>query len=166
MLEEKPLYNEMVRKNRNGEMKMVPTTEEIEARYLARKGWDTFSFEVGEYLPFCSFDFITEHRKFKEGVDLEKAKKEYPSLLTRERMIAIMKDYMPFAFEKANNERGISANRSIGHYIAWTWLAGDTEFSKKVEDTFDDDYHSYGKPILRMICKQYGWDYCQWEDEG
>ena len=32
---------------------------------------------------------------------------------------------MTFAWDKANNERNLSAGRSINHFEVWLWLLGD-----------------------------------------
>ena len=66
---------------------------------------------------------------------------------------------MEFAWDKANNCRGISASRSIDHYSVWIWLLGD-------EDKLSDirDYEYYGKPQLVEICELYGWDHSKWDD--
>jgi hypothetical protein len=69
-----------------------------------------------------------------------------------------MNEYMSFAFEKARGERGISANRSIMHYIAWIWLNSEDEFATEIDTDFEENYHSYGISILKKICKHYGWD--------
>ena len=62
----------------------------------------------------------------------------------RERMI----DYLDFAFEKARNQRGLSAWRSICHYQAWLWLDGDDELWREIEE-----YSNYGYPQLIEICR-------------
>ncbi len=75
----------------------------------------------------------------------------------RESLLARMLNYMPFAWGKANNMRGISAARSLSHYQEWIWLAGDDlgDFS---------DYQYYGKDELVRICEHYGWEHAQWDD--
>ena len=72
-----------------------------------------------------------------------------------------IKDYMPFAFNKANNCRGLSAGRSLDHMYAWLWLDGQDEFL-----TANDirDYQYYGKDELVKICELYGLDATQWDD--
>ena len=69
-----------------------------------------------------------------------------------------MIDYMEFAFDKAHDERGISANRSINHMIAWSWLSGDDELNQAIEHEYETNYHSYSLEILRMICEKLGID--------
>jgi hypothetical protein len=144
----------------NAELQM-PTQEEILARFLTRKERDMFGDEVGEYLPYLSF----EHAKafLKEGVTKEEWDKERPSL-ERDRLLKQMEEYMEFGWEKANNCRGLSANRTMAHYVAWTWLAGDRAFSEKMEAEYRDHYQFYGKDILVMICKHYGWDSSKWDN--
>lgn len=66
-------------------------------------------------------------------------------------------DYMPFAWDKARNCRGISAGRSLNHFSAWMWLIG--------EDFGDlNTYQHYGKDHLKAICDRFGWDSSQWDD--
>lgn len=59
-----------------------------------------------------------------------------------------MKDYMDFALDKAINERGLSAYRSLSHYRAWLWLDGDEEIWPNILD-----YTGYGMNKLLKICK-------------
>lgn len=68
-------------------------------------------------------------------------------------------DYMSFAWEKANNERGISASRTISHMCAWLWLLGEDELCEEIRD-----YHLYGKPQLVIICEHFGWRWRKWDD--
>ncbi len=78
---------------------------------------------------------------------------------TREAVVKAMLDYMPFAWEKANNCRGLSAGRSVQHMQAWLWLL-DNPLGEKLEGI----YQYYGKPCLRAVCEAYGWDWRQWDD--
>ena len=79
-----------------------------------------------------------------------------PSPRDRDSILEKMLEYMPFAWEKANDERGISASRTMSHYNSWIWLAGD--------DLGDlTQYRNYGKDNLRKICDYYGWGYEEWE---
>jgi len=65
-----------------------------------------------------------------------------------------MVDYMEFAWEKANDERGMSAYRSMAHYTSWLWLDGDEYLWKTLEG-----YTDYGRPQLIEICKYLGIDW-------
>lgn len=139
----------------------LPTKEEIKAKLLEAKKDDMFGFEWQEYLIYL--DWETAEEFFKEGLT-EEEKQHFFETLCREDILLKMHDYMEFAWNKANNCRGISANRSMMHYIAWTWLAGDQQFSDEIGFEFKHAYEFYGKPILEKICNHYGWDYKQWDD--
>ena len=75
----------------------------------------------------------------------------------RDSVVAQMLEYMPFAWEKANDCKGLSASRSMSHYSAWVWLAGD-DLGELTE------YEFYGKDNLVRICNHYGWDSSAWDD--
>ena len=72
-----------------------------------------------------------------------------------------IKDYMEFAWSKANGCRGLSASRSIDHFEARLWLHGDDELCEKFRQV---DYGFYGKDKLIFICEHFGWDWKQWDD--
>lgn len=129
------------------------TQDEIVMRYEGRKEADMLGFEANEYLFMLDLEHVRPY--LKEDAD----ESEFVDpVYTREALLERMKDYMSFACEKADNERGISANRSIMHYIAWIWLLGDDDFLDEVEREYDENYHDYGKPILKMITDKY--DFC------
>lgn len=70
-----------------------------------------------------------------------------------------MKSYMPFAWDKANNFRGLSAGRSLDHYAVWLWLIGEEEIPKRFAN-----YQFYGKDQLKDICDFLGLDHTIWDD--
>lgn len=128
------------------------TDAEILARIEERKEHDLFGWETTDLLVRLPFDAA---KPYLIPEITEDGWKVWPR--DRESLMAEMLDYMPFAWDKANNGRGISAGRTMHHFMAWTWLAGDD---------FGDltDYDSYGKDNLARICKHYGWDSSQWDD--
>ena len=71
----------------------------------------------------------------------------------------VARDYLDFAWEKANNCRGISAGRSIDHFIAWMWLSGDEDCMEGVE------YRNYGKQILVAVSECLGVDWKKLDDD-
>ena len=72
---------------------------------------------------------------------------------------AEMQKYMRFAWDKANNRRGLSAGRSMAHMSTCLWLLGHDEAADAVLT-----YDMYGKNWLRAICEAFGWDWRQWDD--
>lgn len=138
---------------------LMRTQEEIVRRIEERNSQDTFGFEVDEYFPYLDFEHVKLLLDGKfVGKITEKEWSEVTSDLTLEHVQKKMKEYMPFAWGKANDCRGISARRSILHYVAWIWLTSDDKLSEWVEEEYRERYHYYGKPILEHICEYYGWD--------
>lgn len=133
---------------------MVPTKDEILEQTKKHIQDDPLGFEVLEYLVYLDYEHLI---KLKPDAKVD-PKEVHASELTRDRVVTRMTDYIEFAYEKARGERGISANRSIQHYIAWTWLAGDREFSERIREVYRNGYCGYGIPILNMICEHYGFD--------
>ncbi len=137
------------------------TQEEITERIDGRQERDVLGFEWHEYVGALGWEHGKQYLKEDTKLIEDDWELEFP---TQESIMARMKDYMEFAWDKANNCRGISASRSIAHYVAWIWLYGDDEFAKEIEGAFDHNYEYYGKDILAKICDKYGWDYKQWDD--
>ena len=129
------------------------TQDEIVARIRERQPHDFLGFEVMEYWPYLDY----EHAKpfLKEGVKPE----EWTDRPDIAKVKQVMVDYMPFAWEKANGCRGISAGRSLSHYAAWLWLDGDDKLWPTLEH-----YEFYGKDQLRAICAHLGIDPDKWDD--
>lgn len=129
------------------------TQQEILSRIEQRKKGDPLGFEWPIY--FESLTFENAKPFIKE--DATKESWGEPKTVESIRQEAI--EYMPFAWEKANDCRGISANRSIYHYMAWLWLLGEDGF----DDLFDS-YEYYGKPQLERVCKYFVLDPKKWDD--
>jgi hypothetical protein len=126
---------------------------EIIARIEARKDRDIFGFEWPYYLDLLPFEAAKPYLK-------EDATGEDWKVKTLDEIRAEAVEYMSFAWDKANNCRGISASRSISHYQAWLWALG-------ADETWVDglsDYQFYGKPQLVEICNYLGLDSKQWDD--
>jgi hypothetical protein len=132
------------------------TQAEIVERIKQAMERDIFGFEWYEYA-LCLTPESAESLRgiaIKKNADLS----NWPYYKTDKDLRDRCIDYMPFAWEKANNCRGVSAWRSLSHYKAWLWLLG--------QDDFDDidDYEFYGKDQLRRICDFLGLDPDQWDD--
>ena len=129
---------------------MDRSQKEILQRIIERKENDFFGFEVQTYIPYL--DFENAKQFLKDGVtEVDWKQNRDP----KQEMIG----YMPFAWEKANGGRGISASRTISHYVAWLWLDGNDNLASSIED-----YEYYGKDELRSICEYLGLDPDEWDD--
>lgn len=131
------------------------TQKEIVQRVKRVIQTDMFGFEVPELIGYLDYEHAKEF--LKEGVT-EKDWSKDKRLTPKEQI----EDYMWFAWEKANNKRGISAYRSMLHMRAWIWL-DDPEFFNEIDSEIED-FEYYGKDVLVKICKHYGLDYTQWDD--
>ena len=98
--------------------------------------------DLVDYLPFeLAKKYLIDDAKKKQWGEIKP--KDRQSILEE------MKDYIKFAWQKANNFRGLSAGRTMAHYSIWIWLIGD--------DFGDiEEYQFYGKDNLVKICKYYG----------
>lgn len=128
--------------------------DEIVAEIERIKEDDFFGFKTGDLIGYLDYEHAKEYLKPEVTAEEWKAS---PS--DRESILKEMEEYMEFAWDKANNERGISAGRSLAHFTVWVWMIGD-------QDRFGDmeSYQYYGKDHLRKLCDAYGWDADQWDD--
>lgn len=132
----------------------MKTQEEIIKRIEEVTKCDIFGFQREVYISALTFDNAKEY--LKEGVTQEEW--DEIRLCTDEDVRKRSIEYMPFAWEKANSCRGLSASRSLDRYSAWLWLLG-------VDDGIDfDDYEFYGKPQLVEICNRLWLDHTEWDD--
>jgi len=116
-----------------------------------------FGWQKDDLILYLSFKNIKKMDIFKEEYikDIELGKEKWKKLTNPLKEI---KDYMPFAFNKALNKRGISAERSINHMLAWVWLINDKLY-QNIKDSYEYEYCDYGMLILKMICHHFKIDY-------
>lgn len=131
--------------------------EEIVDRIESRADGDPLGFETSEYVDYLDFDHARQY--LEETVTAEQwAEATAVTASPKEAMVA----YMDFAFGKAHGERGISAERSIAHMVAWAWLSGDEDLLDYITTA---PYRGYGLSILRGICQRLGIDPKEYGDE-
>lgn len=66
-----------------------------------------------------------------------------------------------FGFEKALNQRGISASLMFECVMMWNYI-----LEEGLEDWDEDDYRFYGLPLFKATAVKYGWDNPIGEDSG
>lgn len=130
---------------------MIRTQEEIKQRlkevddmFGTQKADLIFYLEFGDAKPFLKDEFV---KKVNEGT------KEWVKETNPKKEIL---DYLEFAYEKAENGRGLSAARSMMHFKTWIWL-DDKEFYADIVDEIDN-YYAYGIPVLDKISSHYGYE--------
>ena len=64
-------------------------------------------------------------------------------------------EYLPFAYDKAEGERGISAGRSMLHFKTWIWFDDEKFYNEIISDM--ENYTDYGIEVLNTIAAHYGY---------
>jgi len=132
---------------------MKRTPEEILKKIESVKDMDFMGFKTSDFIIYLPFSYAKPF--LKEGVKKSDWKVEKKTPQEK------IKDYMEFAWDKANGCRGLSAARSMSHMEAWLWLAGEDQFLKDLEDI---EYQHYGKEKLIHICNKYNIDWQSYDD--
>lgn len=135
----------------------MKTQEQILARIETLENDDFFGYQRGDLMDFL--DFKNAKQFLKKGAGQKKWEK-CQEKNTKKGIEKIIKNYIEFAWGKANGCRGLSAGRSIEHFSTWLWLY-DEKLYQKIEDI---EYEHYGKEKLVAICEHFGWDYKKWDD--
>jgi hypothetical protein len=130
------------------------TQDEIVNKIKEIEFTDFFGFKTSDLIDYLDYEHAKPYLK------PEVTKDQWKIMPTdRESILKEMHEYMSFAWDKANNRRGISASRTMGHYSIWVWMLGDEEIFGNLED-----YEYYGKDKLVELCEHYGWDAKQWDN--
>jgi hypothetical protein len=133
----------------------MKTEQEILDRIEAIKKDDFFGSQSQELISYLSFDnakpYLVEGTKAQDWKPRENA----PDAIKGE-----MRGYLSFAWEKANDQRGLSASRSIDHMRAFLWLLGEDTLLERM----DTAYEFYGKPCLVLCSELCGFDWRAHDD--
>ena len=119
---------------------------------------DVFGFGVNDLVEVLPFEAAKEYLA-ESFLSKENAAEEWEAfrLKTDDDVKDKMLDYLSFAWDKADDCRSLSADRSIRHFAAWAWLIDD-ELYNKIEDMYENDYAPYGTPILTYLSKELGYE--------
>lgn len=128
--------------------------EEIAAKAKELQKTDMFGFGAGVLLEHLGFKYAKEF--LKEGTT-EEEWVDCGIVDTIEEAAQDFLDYMNFAWGKAQDERGLSANRSVMKLGSWLWLMGRDDLSEIIQD--EDKYAPYGAPALIEVCEKMGIKY-------
>jgi hypothetical protein len=101
------------------------TIEEIAER--AARSDDIFGHDIDILVRYLPFD---KARPFLSAGAVQRE----PHPLDLEAIRGEMKEYLEFAWEKAEGHRGLSALRSITRMRAWLWLLKDEELLRFADD--------------------------------
>lgn len=107
-----------------------------------------FSVEVIVY--YLNWENIKPYLKEEYIEKVENGEEQFNFVTSIEECAQDFLDYMNFAWGKAENQRGISASRSIQKLSTWAWLMGREDISDVLQD--DSLYNPYGAPALIKAC--------------
>ena len=134
------------------------TQDEIVSRIHELKDTDIFGFQANDLLQWL--DYVHAKPMLSPKMTPEKwAELKLPFDSSAERVVEEIRNYMPFAWEKANDCRGLSAMRSIMHLEAWLWIMGERQAAERLSG-----FTHYGKPQLRAICEHFGIDWIPFDN--
>jgi len=134
---------------------VLKTQDEIYQRLKkTSSGFMAMDFRPEVLINHLNYDLAKEflNDEYKEKVDKGEIKSEYVSDIKE--IVQDFLDYMVFAWGKAEDERGISAGRSLQKLGAWLWLLNREDLETIIND--DDLYNPYGSPALIEVCNQLG----------
>lgn len=126
------------------------TTDQIKEKIKEVKENDFFGVMVSDLVFYLSYEDAMSLGYLKP----ETIKEEWTTRAIISPLQQI-KEYLPFAWNKANNCKGLSAARSLNHINIWLWLAGYSDLEK---DYFDN-YEYYGKPQLVLASALVNFDW-------
>ena len=122
----------------------MKTEQEILDAMADMKWKDLFGTRMGDIMEGLSFEkakpWLKETAKPEDWTKIQ---------LTSDKQIYDQAvKYLDFAQEKIDNQRGLSANRSMYHYQAWLWLMNAPQ---EIQDVAWRDYDDYGQENLNEI---------------
>ena len=82
-------------------------------------------------------------------------------LFTRENILKQLEEDVDFGFEKALDQRGISASLMFAVVKMWNWI-----LEEGLEDWDENNYAMYGLPLFKATAVKYGWNNPIGGDEG
>jgi hypothetical protein len=126
------------------------------------------SMVVSDLLVYLDFEHAKEF--LKEGItaadwngdgDEDAIGRQY----TRENVLKEMADYVCFAFEKMDGQRGISSARAIAHYQCWLFLLGEEDEHAARLIELAEYVDGYGQGFMHEVCDAYGFVKPEWTGE-
>jgi len=127
---------------------------ECAVRFEKERQSDIFGFACEVLIDYISFEDAKPHLKedYIQKVETKEEKWEVISDINEAAQDFL--DYMNFAWGKAEDERGISASRSIIKLGMWLWIMNREDLCGIIND--DDLYNPYGAPALIEVCNAMG----------
>ncbi len=120
--------------------------------------WDKFKNPIEDRLGRRLCQFLTTEQAKSIGWEI-KNPNWIPEEFTKENILEQLEKDVAFGFEKALNQRGISAGLMYEVVKGWLLILEDS-----LKDF--DDYPMYGLPLFKAVAVKYGFDNPIGEDDG
>lgn len=131
-------------------MKIIRSQEEI-VNKIENLTDDCFGTKRYDLIDYLDYEYAKEY--LEDGVSAD----EWNNYLTKREFKTPLDEivnYLPFALDKAESGRGLSAIRSLHHMEVWLWLIGDNDLINAIENNDS----SYGIDVLNLIKNKYAPD--------
>lgn len=125
------------------------TQEEITARIRAIESKDLFGFAREVLLSALEFEHVKPF--LKEGTTAEQW--GVPPHADDSSVTEAARQYLAFAWGKAEDHRGLSADRSVVKLTEYFWLLGKEDALQRMDAA---GYAQYGAPILKICAEALG----------
>lgn len=129
-------------------LSIAKTQSEILQEIKADRG-GLFDFTADVLIQFLDWESGKEFYKDEFVKEVNEGTKEKVNSLTLENGVKEFLDYLEFAWGKAEDQRGLSASRSIQKLSAYLWVFGKEDLKKTLND--DSLYNPYGAPALIKV---------------
>lgn len=130
-------------------LRIIPQKE---IKTLFEEDNDMFGFAKEVYLEHMAWDEAKQHYNDEYVKSVEDGAEPNTQVTDVMEAAQDFLDYMVFAWMKAEDERGISASRSIVKLSAWLKVLGRNDLSELIES--EGLYNPYGAPALIAVCKE------------
>lgn len=136
---------------------LLKSQDEIKDKFAdIQKSELYFNFKGEVLMDYASYENIKAYLKEEYIKKIESGEAKWEAITSIEECAQDFLDYMNFAWGKAEDERGISASRSIQKLGMWLWLMSREDLAEIIAN--DDLYNPYGAPALIEVCNQMGID--------
>ncbi len=135
----------------------LKSQEEIFAKFEELKNSASnslFDFRREVLMSYLTFEAVKSNLTEDYIEEIEAGTKVWEPLTTIDSCVKDFLSYMGFAWGKSEDERGLSASRSIQKLSMWLWLMNRDDLQVIIED--DSLYNPYGAPALIEVCDKMG----------
>lgn len=142
--------DEFIERNK---LSLIPS-KQVKARYESVGKEDFFGWAGEVLLDYISFEDAKEYFKSDYVEEVKSGATKHTTVTDINEAAQDFLDYMNFAWGKAQDERGISAGRSIMKLREWLFVMNRPDLAEEIDR--EDLYPPYGAPALISICEKMG----------